>query len=250
MHDGTSLLRARIDRLVSQRLTPARYRDRAAVDLTAWATPGEPVPFHEARAQEFAPVGPREVWGAPWGTTWFHVTGEVPDGWRGQPATTIELIADIGFTGTQTGFQCEALAYDVAGRIIKAVEPFNRYVRLDQDAPSVDLFLEAASNPDVINDWTFVPTALGRRATAGNEPQYRLTEIALGLRDETVCALLDDLRVLCGLVDVLPEDSTRRARIFAALGDCLKVVAPDDVAGTAADGRAALAEVLSRPAVA
>ena len=250
MHDGTSLLRARIDRLVSQRLTPARYRDRAAVDLTAWATPGEPVPFHEARAQEFAPVGPREVWGAPWGTTWFHVTGEVPDGWRGQPATTIELIADIGFTGTQTGFQCEALAYDVAGRIIKAVEPFNRYVRLDQDAPSVDLFLEAASNPDVINDWTFVPTALGRRATAGNEPQYRLTEIALGLRDETVCALLDDLRVLCGLVDVLPEDSTRRARIFAALGDCLKVVAPDDVAGTAADGRTALAEVLSRPAVA
>lgn len=250
MHDGTSLLRARIERLISQRLLPARYRARAAVTLTAWQTAGEPVPFAEATAQAFSPIANGDRWGTPWGTTWFHISGKVPASWQGQEGTSVELITDIGFTDTQTGFQCEGLAYAPDGRVLKAVEPFNRYVRLDQESASVDIFLEAASNPDVINEWTFVPTDMGRRETAGSQAQYELTEISLGLRDEQVCALLDDLRVLCGLIDVLPETSTRRARIFTALGDCLRVVAPDAVAGTASAGRATLIEVLSRPAVA
>lgn len=250
MHDGTSLLRARIDRLVSQRLTPARYRAKAAVTLAAWETPGEPIPFAEATAQVFKSFSKGDLWGTPWGTTWFHITGDVPSAWHGIDETTIELIADIGFTDTRTGFQCEGLAYDVSGRLLKGVEPDNRYVRLDQDATSVNLYLEAASNPDVINEWTFVPTDMGRRETSGSEQQYQLTEIALGLRDETVCALMDDLRVLCGLIDTLPQESTRRARIFGALSDCLLVVAPDAVAETATAGREALTEVLSRPALA
>ena len=213
MHDVTPLLRARIDRLIDQRLTPARYLARAPVTLTAWEAPGEPVPFAEATQQIFTPFSNGDPWGTPWGTTWFHVIGDVPPEWYGSLGTTIELIADIGFTDTRSGFQCEGLAYSVHGRLLKGVEPANRYVRLAQDATAVNIYLEAASNPDVINEWTFVPTEMGRRETSGAQQQYRVTEIALALRDETVCALLDDLRVLCGLIDTLPEASTRRARI-------------------------------------
>ncbi|HKH08299.1 MAG TPA: hypothetical protein VKA62_05055, partial [Agromyces sp.] len=75
MHDNAALVRARIDRFVEERLKPALYRDRAALEITAWEVPDEPVPFAEAVAQGFEPFTIGSAWGRPWGTTWFHVVG-------------------------------------------------------------------------------------------------------------------------------------------------------------------------------
>lgn len=248
MHDESSLIRSRIERLLRQRIQPARYRERRPVKITCWEAPGEPVPFTQAVNQDYQDTAVGDTWGKAWGTTWFHIQGDIPDVWSKIPGTSVELIADIGFNTTQTGFQCEAIAYDATGHILKAVEPHNRYVRLPTEG-AVDIFLEAASNPDVINKWTFVPTPFGRKETAGNEPLYRLEDIALGLRDHDVCLLFDDLTVLTGIVDVLPISSTRRARIIAAFEQCLITVDPADICGTALAGRETLAEVMAQPAV-
>lgn len=249
MHNNTELVLARIRRLLAQRIEPAIYRSKSPVNMKAWQAPDEPVPFVEVLNQNYRPFHNGDRWGRPWGTTWIHVEGSVPASWKNIPRTTIELIADIGFDQTQTGFQCEAMAYTPVGTIIKAIEPHNRYVSLPQDINAVDLYLEAASNPDVINEWTFVPTQLGRWGSAGEEPQYQLVEVALGLRDNTMADLAEDLRVLLGLVDTLDPSSSRRALIVGAFTQCLQILDPDDLVGTVQEARGSLAGVLASPAV-
>ena len=65
-----------------------------------------------------------------------------------------------------------------------------------------------------------------------------------------VWSLLGEIRSLDGLMRELPESLPRRAEILQALQRMLDVLDPDDIAGTAAAGRAELTDVLSRPAYA
>jgi alpha-mannosidase len=265
MHDNSALVRARVARFLRERLVPAQYRELVPVDVTAWTVPeepagaavdgtapgatlpGEPVPFTHAVRQGYAPFAVGTAWGRPWSTTWFHVAGRVPDSWTA-PGTRAELVVDLGFTGAQSGFQAEGTAYSPDGVVIKAVEPRNRYVPLGGPGSAVDLYLEAAANPDLSGGWEFAPTPLGDRSTAGEDAVYRLERLAVGLLDEAVWELTQDVVTLAGLVEVLPPDSSRRAVVLRALERAVDAVDPDDVAGTAAAGRAVLAPVLASPA--
>ncbi|WP_022888581.1 alpha-mannosidase [Agromyces italicus] len=279
MHDDSALVETRIARFVRERLEPARYRDRVPATIERWDAPGEPVPFAEAVAQGFEPVFPGTPWGRAWGTTWFRVTvssgGRVAQRieTRAPGVETVaalaprpagvrpELVVDLGFSSVTPGFQCEALVWRPDGTIVKAVEPRNRAVPLEligagfetrppssgAPQPAV-VYLEAASNPDVSQGWTFAPTLRGEWETAGDEPLYVLGAVELALRDETVDELLHDVRVLRQLAAQLPAESSRRAQIVRALERMVDAMDPDDVAGTAAEGRGILAPVLAAPA--
>ncbi len=248
MHDQRLLLEMRLERFVRDYLEPALYRAAAPVTVTGWDTPGEPVPFAEAVTQAYAPVEIGMRWGRPWGTTWLHVAGAAPAEWRSGGAlpadTSTELVVDLGFAAGP-GFQAEGLAYRPDGTIVKGVSPLNHYVPLDPEAP-VDLYVEAAANPDVAHNG-FMRTPYGDLATAGHEPVYTLKRLDIGLRDDTVWELLQDVFTLSSLMYALPERLPRRAEILQALSRMVDLVDPDDVAGTAADGRAALAEALAQP---
>ncbi|GAA1789371.1 alpha-mannosidase [Agromyces lapidis] len=254
MHDDAALVETRIARFVRERLEPARYRERVPATLERWEAPGEPVPFAEAVAQRFEPVSAGTPWGRAWGTTWFRVT--LPPVAELQGVVSIdggrpELVVDLGFSSVTPGFQAEALVWRPDGTIVKAVEPRNRAVPLvligAADGQAV-VYLEAASNPDVMQDWTFAPTLRGEWETAGDEPLYVLGAVELALRDVAVDELLHDVRVLRQLAAQLPADSTRRAQILRALERMVDAMDPDDVAGTAAEGRGILAPVLAAPA--
>ena len=75
----TALAEARVARFVVDRLTPNVYRRRMPLTIEAWDAPGEPVPFAEAVRQDYRPFAVGTPWSRAWGTTWFHVTGTVPD---------------------------------------------------------------------------------------------------------------------------------------------------------------------------
>ena len=139
-------------------------------------------PFAEAREQAYTPFRLGTRWGRPWGTTWFHITGSVPADWSDQPGTAVELVVDLGFGSDLPGFVAEGLAYAADGTVVKGIEPRNAYVPLVDSEP-VDLYLEAAANPNVGGDWTFTPTHLGDLATAGTDPLYQLRQLELGLLD-------------------------------------------------------------------
>ncbi|MFK4760453.1 alpha-mannosidase [Microbacterium sp. ZW T5_45] len=254
MHDRTALIEMRIDRFIRERLRPARHRLSHPLEVAAWEVPGEPVPFSDAVAASYTPTAVGSPWGRPWGTTWFRVTGAVPSGWRTESGdlpsgTRAELLVDLGFTAGQSGFQAEALVWGLDGAPIKGISPFNNAVAAAVQADgSIDVLLEAASNPDVGSIFTFDPTDVGDPVTAGTDPIYVLRTVDVALRDLTVEALLDDTIVLRGLVAELDPGSPRRAEIVQALDRMIDLVDPHDVAGTAAEGREALHEVLASPA--
>ncbi|MFC9559487.1 alpha-mannosidase [Agromyces sp. NPDC056965] len=250
MHDNSTLVRARIARFVEERVKPAIHVARAPLTLTAWEVPDEPVPFAEAVAQAFSPFAVGSPWGKPWGTTWFHVTGEVPVEWAGR-AGVIELVVDLGFLSGQAGFQAEGLVFDPSGRIVKAIEPLNDHVPVDVGPGGrIDLYIEAASNPDVGSDWSFRPTPVGDKSTAGTEPIYRLRRVDVAVRDTEVWELQADIWTLTGLMNELSDDLPRTAEILRALESVVDRMDPEDVAGTAQLGRAILAPVLAQPAYA
>jgi len=249
MHDKSALIEARIERFVRERIAPALYRETASVDIAAWDVADEPVPFADAHAASYRSFAVGDEWGAPWGTTWFRVTGTVPEGWT-QPGTRPELVVDLSFSPAAPGFQAEGLAYSVSGEIIKALEPLNNYLPVGAAGSAVDIFIEAAANPNIAVDFTFVPTQWGDKATAGTDPLYRLRRLEFALLDVAVWELLQDAWTLDGLMRALPTALPRRADIMYALDRMIDAVDPADIPGTAAAGRAALAEVLAQPAYA
>ncbi|MGH3501635.1 MAG: alpha-mannosidase [Nocardioidaceae bacterium] len=242
--DTTALAMLRVRRFAKFRIAPAVYCDARPVEIHAWPVGGEPVPFAQARAQAFEPFALGGAWGRPWDTVWFDVHGDVPYGWQPDEA---ELVVDLGFTGEQPGFQAEATVYRPDGSIVKGLAPRNAWVPLPEPGP-FRLLIEAAANPVVQVPYEYEPTTIGDKATAGEALQYRLADVSVARRNLVVWELLQDVRTLDGLVDVLPTDGSRRAEIVHALERMVDVMDPDDVPGTAADGREALAPVLASSA--
>ncbi|TPW72785.1 glycoside hydrolase family 38 C-terminal domain-containing protein [Schumannella sp. 10F1B-5-1] len=243
MHDTAALIEARIRRSYRERILPAAYRDTAPVEVTAWEAPGEPVPFAEAVGQSFTPFETGVMWGRPWGTTWLRITGTVPADW---PVDAVELVVDLGFLPSGPGFQSEGLIWSEDGCLVKGLEPKNTFVPVPVGpGGSFTLYVEAASNPDVGSDWSHAPTPMGDLETAPRDPLYRFAGAHLGVFDREAFGLERDVWTLIGVLENLPDNSTRRAGILRALERAVDVLDPDDVAGTAADARAQIAGVLA-----
>ena len=250
MHDDRTLVESRLRRVLDERIRPAVHPETVPLDVAVWHAPGEPVPVAEGLAAEPEPITTGTRWGAPWGTSWFRVTGTVPAGWAGR---TVEALLDLGFHAAGPGFQCEGLVYRPDGTPVKGLHPQNHWVRIGAPAAGgeqVRLHVEAASNPDIMGPRPFTPTPLGDRETAGSDPLYTLGRMELAVFDETVWQLTHDLEVLGELMHELPVDAPRRWQILRALERALDAVDLQDVNGTAAEARARLAGVLAAPATA
>ncbi|MFF3941454.1 alpha-mannosidase [Streptomyces phaeofaciens] len=249
MHDDRNLVEARLKRVLDERVRPAVYPESVPLDVAVWHAPGEPVPVAEGLAAEPEPIEAGARWGAPWGTSWFRVTGTVPAHWAGR---TVEALLDLGFDENMPGFQCEGLVYRPDGSPVKGLNPRNQWVRVAAPAvggEEVRLHIEAASNPVILDYHPFLPTPLGDRETAGSEPQYTLTRMDLAVFDETVWQLVLDLEVLGELMAELPVESARRWDILRAVERSLDAIDLQDVNGTAERARSRLAAVLAAPAV-
>ncbi|MGD1225598.1 alpha-mannosidase [Streptomyces krungchingensis] len=246
MHDDRSLVEARLERALRQFLRPAQYTHRVPLALSVWHVPGEPVPVDQALQAAYEPFTTGTLWGKPWSTSWFRVEGRVPEEWAGRH---VEVVVDPGFTGDGPGFQAEGLLYDAAGIPLKGIHPRNRHLTVGAPArggEAVHLLLEAAANPAVLHG--FEPTHLGDVLTAGDGPVYRFAAADLAVLDPDVWRLVLDIEVLSELMHELDAGRPRRHEILRALEDMLDVLDLHDVPGTAPAARAALTEVLSRPA--
>ncbi|MFJ4856057.1 MULTISPECIES: alpha-mannosidase [unclassified Streptomyces] len=250
MHDDRNLVEARLDRVLRERIRPAVHPVTTPLNVEIWSTSGEPVPPAEGLTAPDRPITPGTAWGAPWGTSWFKVTGTVPAEWAGH---TVEAVLDLGFTPRTPGFQCEGLVHRPDGTPVKGLHPRNSYVRVGSPVAGgeqVDWRIEAASNPDIdASGVPFQPTPMGDRATAGDAPQYVLGEMNLAVFDETVWNLVMDLEVLGELMAELPVEGARRWEILRAVGRALDALDLQDVNGTARAAREELAGVLAAPAV-
>src|SRR5262245_14133832 len=136
MHDDRRLITDRLARVLRERLLPATRETIRTLEIAAWHVEGEPVPPAEAlRYAGYKPFSVGESWGPPWGTTWFHLTGDVP------ASDDVEIVVDLGWSDHSPGFQCEGLVYRPDGTVVKGLNPRNDWIPVV--APRVDLFVEA-----------------------------------------------------------------------------------------------------------
>ncbi|MGW1188529.1 alpha-mannosidase [Streptomyces sp. NPDC002559] len=244
MHDDRTLTEERLDRVLRERIRPAVHPRTAPLAFEVWHAPGEPVSFAEAVAAPYGPGAVGDPWGPAWGTSWFRVTGRVPEDWAGE---TVEAVIDLGFARDRPGFSAEALAHRPDGSVVKALNPRNTWLRVGERVTGGEEFtylLEAAANPEILDG----VSALGDRETAGSEPLYRVERMDVAVFDRQVWELVQDLEVLDQLMRQLPLGSARRWEILRAVEDCLDALDLDDVGASAPAGRERLRAVLASPA--
>ncbi|MBS1898304.1 MAG: alpha-mannosidase [Actinobacteria bacterium] len=252
MHEETSLTVGRVTRVLAERVRPAVHSARVPLEIAAHALPGEPITAAEGLALEYAPFAAGQQWGPAWGTTWFRLRGSVPTEWAGR---RVEALVDLGFDINMTGFQCEALAYRTGPEgepiPVKSLNPRNQWLPITERAEgeeAVELFLEGASNPVLLDYHPFLPTQEGDILTSSPDPLYRVRHMDLAVFEPEVFELSLDLEVLLELQAELPETSPRRMRILQALDDALDVLDLQRIVATAGDARAQLTDVLAAPA--
>ncbi len=247
MHDSVDLTVGRARRVLTERVRPAIHGASVPCDVAAHELPGEPIPPAEGLVLTMEPFTAGSPWGPAWGTTWFRVRGTVPAEWAGR---SVEAVIDLGFDPNMTGFQCEALVYRPDGTPVKSLNPRNQHVPLIDDAhggETVELFLEAASNPVLLDYHPFLPTQEGDVETSSRVPLYTARRFDLAVFEPQVHELALDLEVLLGLQAELPA-GPRRMRILQALDDALDALDLQHIAASAPAARAALAGVLASPA--
>ena len=243
MHDDRVVVEGRIERELWQRVLPHVYRRRLPLTVSAWHAPGEPVTFEHAAAQVDEPFAVGTSWGRPWGTTWFRMSAEVPEGWA---PPQLEAVIDLGFGMRAAGFQAEGLVW-WDGAPLQGVHPRRTGVPIPEVRDGrVDFLVEAAANPML--GARFQPSPLGSLDTAGDAPLYRLARADLAVRDDEVYHFCLDVETLQGVMRGLPLDDPRRQRLLRRLERAFDTLDMDDVAGTVARGRAALRPAFDAPA--
>ncbi|QNE35582.1 alpha-mannosidase [Leifsonia shinshuensis] len=247
MHDDIPLTTGRARRVLDERILPAVHSETAPVEIAWNVLPGEPIPPAEGLALDYTPYEVGTPWGRAWGTTWFRLTGAVPAAWAGR---RVEAVIDLGFDKNMPGFQCEGLVYRADGSPVKSINPRNQWVLVAESAEGdeeVELFIEAASNPVLLDYHPFLPTQEGDILTSSAKPLYTTRRIELAVFEAEVHALALDIEVLLELQQELP-DGPRKMRILQALDDALDALDLQRIPETAPDARAPLAGVLASPA--
>ena len=251
MHDNRTLIENRLTRVLNERLKRAVHRPVAELEIRAWAIDGgqgEPVSPSVALRADYLPAKVGDRWGPAWGTTWLHLTGRVPQEATGR---AVELVVDLGWADDLPGFQAEGLVYRPDGSVIKGLNPRNTWIPVATRAAgneTIDLYVEAAANPLVLDVQPFRPTALGEKTTAGDVPLYRLARADISVFETEVWELIQDLEVLDGVMRGLPDTDARRWEILYAIERALDQIDLADVADTATAARQQLSEALARPA--
>lgn len=244
MHATPNTL-ARVRRVLDEMVRPAVLGARVPFHVDATPERPDAVGHDAAHHEPIHPFAIGEPWGRAWHTRWFRLRGTVPAGWA--PGSVVAHV-DLGFSAAQPGFQAEGLVWR-NGRVLHAVQPDRRLVHLD-DATGlvpVELWIEAVAYPWVF-EHGFRPTPVGDPATAGDEPRYRLVTAELAEHRAEVAQLALELDTVVDLVGTLDATHPMRAQALVALDAAVLAVRPDDVPGSTATARAALAPLLARPA--
>ncbi len=242
---GPSGLVRRVLTLLDEAVAPAVFGPTEPVGIAVVDLPGEPLPVESATVLPARPATVGLHWGPRWGTSWFRLRGRVPESWAGEHVVLRFENQFLAGEGTAEGCPGgEGLLWH-DGVPIEGLSSEAPYASVPVGAGErFELWVEAAANPRLGEPHGAWPLLL---ADPGGPPQLRLVRCEIAVRNRTVSALAADLRVLTGLaVERLPAG--RADEISGALGELLSVLDADDVPGTAAEARTALAPALARPA--
>ena len=174
------------------------------------------VPYAERLDGEYKSIKEGGRWGEFWESAWFHLTGTVPAEWKGE-----KIVARLDFSG-------EGLVFQPDGKIVQGItngsvfdQEFARdnvhLIEKCEGGEEVELWVETAANglfgmftePDPAED--------SPRRYGWYEAEVKQAKLCVF--DAEMWHLWLDVFILKGLIDTLPENSVRRARIIRCVND-------------------------------
>jgi alpha-mannosidase len=207
------------------------------------ARSADPVPFGERLGLRYTAAREGDHWGDVWDSAWFHLTGTVPDAWKGS-----RVVARLDFSG-------EGLVYSDAGVPVQGISNGSVFARKRardlfplfdsaRGGERVDLWVEAAANGLFGANREPDPPRNEPLRAGSYEP--RVNAMRLCTFDEQLWHLWVEMDLLNSLMRGLESGSVRRARILKGLGEVVDAFADD--AARATDCRRMLEPLLESPA--
>ena len=204
------------------------------------ATTREPVAFADRLSLKYRPVERGDIWGEKFDCGWFHVTGRVPESWKGSYVTL-----NLDFGG-------EALLFDPAGEPVAGLTNgsvfdgnYNKdhfhWLREAAGGEEIDFWADVGANglfglrrepggPDACDD----PSDIHGKWKAA------VTRLSAARFDFDRWQLWIDLDIVLSLLGTLPEQSSRRISVARATSRALDALPPER------GGAAAVREELRR----
>ena len=108
------------------------------------ATSVDPVPFAKRLDLDYSAIEEGAQWGKTWESAWFHLTGSVPDEWKGK-----EVVANLDFNGEGLVFSQEGVPLQGLTNGSVFGTAYRHTFLLQESAKggeSVDLWVETAAN--------------------------------------------------------------------------------------------------------
>ena len=210
----TQLYITRIDRFLDR---IPRYIYKQSIPFTMeYRFCKDAVPFAERLDGEYKPITEGGRWGEFWESAWFHLSADIPAEWKGE-----KIVARLDFAG-------EGLVFQPDGKILQGITNGSVF---DQEFARDNVHLiEKCSGGEEIDLW--VETAANGLFGMFTEPDpaddspKRYGWYEADVKHAKLCAfdpemwhLWLDVFTLKGLIDTLPENSVRRARIIRCLND-------------------------------
>ncbi len=205
----------------------------------------DPVPYKDRLNGTFKEITEGEHWGDSWDSAWFHLTGEIPAEWAGK-----HVALNLNFAG-------EGLIFDENGVPVYSLtdgsifhENYSKEVYQLTDCAKggekLDFWVETAAN-NLFGLKLQEDPALNCPHPYGEYEGVAKT-LRVGLFNYEGWQLRLDLEVLLGMVEALPDDDYRSARIVAAMNEAVNVYAKKPENSAAA--RVPLKKILELPAMA
>ena len=69
----------------------------------------DPIPFNDRHSLDYRSIKEGDEWGGKWESAWFHLTGRVPEEWKGK-----SIAANLDFSG-------EGLVFSKDGEVIQGI---------------------------------------------------------------------------------------------------------------------------------
>ncbi|MBP5791695.1 MAG: alpha-mannosidase 2c1, partial [Kiritimatiellae bacterium] len=230
-HFYLNIHEARI-REASRRLKHETILDSVTLDA-AVAVTSEPVPWQHRLSLNYSPIRLGETWGDNFACGWFHVTGAIPETWKGAYVTL-----NMDFGGELMVFDesgCPVIGL-TNGSVFDAdySKDLFHFLREGKGGEKIDLWIDAGANGlfglkrsgDPAWDHPSPHDLHGAwRASVANLRACRF--------DYDRWQLALDLEVILSLLSSLPEKSSRRIHVARATSRALNAL-PDELGGAAA----------------
>ncbi len=229
MQKHPELTLKRLQKAIDTDFLPLIHNETVPLELASFKVlgDGEPIAPEQAFTADYEAFQLGGTWGQPWSTTWFRLNGQVPAGWTGKTVSvlfdyTVDTIRD------EEGFTAEGLAF-WNGKPFAAINRNRNDLRLFKVAEggeTVEVFLEMAANGEDPDFMGKGPD--GNYVRFDKPPMSKVTRAVLAVWDEEAWQTYRDFHSAVKALDVMPEQSMRRAQLLYGCNEALNAFVRGD----------------------